>query len=149
MHACGAARLQRGGSRGEIHRAKRVINLQIRAKDGMYYAINYCPLLGTGSICIGFFGMQVIRGGWQRMTSLPELSVWRGVVYKKKKKKKERARFPNSDLEPGVSAIQPYIISLIFISFVFFFFFSSLLLRLFFSLGQLCCQRLHTFCFSM
>lgn len=111
MHARGAVWRGAAGAEGAEARAKRNIHLQIRAKGGMYYAINYCPLLGTGSICIGFFGMQVIRGGWRRMTSLPELSVWRGLV---RWKKKERARFPNSGRQPGVSAIQPYIISLLF-----------------------------------
>lgn len=121
MHACGAARLQRGGSRGEIYQAKRVINLQIRAKDGTYYAINYCPLLGTGSICIEFFGMQVIRGGWQRMTSLPELSVWRGVGYKKKKKRRNVHGFQTLIL--NLESLQFNRISFLLFSFLFFFLF--------------------------
>lgn len=64
MHTCGAAtaKLQHGGNRGEICQVKGDINLQILAKDGKYYAINYCPLLGTGSICIEFLACRLSEG---------------------------------------------------------------------------------------
>lgn len=45
----------------------------------MYYARNYCPLLGTGAICIGFFGMQVIGGGLEDDISPSAVSVNKGT----------------------------------------------------------------------
>lgn len=62
QHSCSAVETERR----DIP-SKWDINLQIHAKDGVYYAINYCPLLGTGSICIGFLACRLsegVGGGW-------------------------------------------------------------------------------------
>lgn len=134
-HSCGTD--DHHESQDKIHQAKEILIYKtvLRSECIMQETIALCWAQALSAL--GFFlACGLSGGGGWRMTSLPRLSAWT----------KERAQFPNSDLEARVSAFQLCIISVIF--FFSFFFYLPVILVIFQSRATVL-PRLHTFCFSM
>lgn len=131
-HSCGTD--DHHESQDKIHQAKEILIYKtvLRSECIMQETIALCWAQALSAL--DFLACR-LSGGGVRMTSLPRLSAWT----------KERAQFPNSDLEARVSAFQLCIISVIFI-----FFFSRLpVILVIFQSRATVLPRLHTFCFSM